>query len=279
MLNIYYVDGEFVTSDEAVISATDLAVLRGYGVFDYMRTYGGKPFHLDEHLQRLRRSAELIDLPLPWSHEELKAIVQETVDRNDHAESSVRIVVTGGASDDFITPKDEPRLMVLATPIKEMPEHYFTEGVKIITFETERYLPGAKTLNYIPAIRAMRRAHQVGAVEAIYIDREGRALEGTTTNLFAFSNGTLVTPGEGILNGITRATVLELAEGVFPIEKRDLPLTELLAAEEVFITSSNRQVMPVVKIDDHTVGDGKPGAKTLKLLELFRAFISSPVNV
>jgi branched-chain amino acid aminotransferase len=277
--NIFYIDGDFMPADESTISVTDLAVLRGYGVFDFLRTYGGKPFHLDEHLQRLRRSATLIDLEVPWSHEELKAIVAETLSRNDHAESNVRIVITGGASDDFITPKDQPRLLVLVTPAMRSPEHYYIEGAKVITFETERYLPGAKTLNYIPAIRAMKRARAVGAIEAIYVNRLGNALEGTTTNLFAFFGETLVTPGDGILWGITRGTVLELAKSAYPIEMRDLPLAELLTADEVFITSSNKQIMPIVQIDDHRIGRGLPGAHTGRLMEMFNAFVGSPVNV
>src|SRR5690606_5422922 len=144
MANIYYVDGEFVSSSDAALPVIDLAILRGYGVFDFLRTYGGKPFHLDEHLQRLRRSAALIDLEIPWAHEEIKAIVIETIARNNLPECNVRILVTGGASDDFITPKDEPRLLVLVTPAVPPAAHYYTDGAKVVTFETERYIPGAK---------------------------------------------------------------------------------------------------------------------------------------
>lgn len=279
MSSIFYMDGEFVRAEQAQIPATDLAVLRGYGVFDFLRTYGGKPFHLDEHLERLRRSASLIDLELPWSHEEIRAIVSATLARNSYPESNVRIVVTGGASDDFITPKAQPRLLVLVTPAARSPEHYYTDGAKVITFETERYLPGAKTLNYIPAIRAMKRAREAGAIEAIYVSRAGHALEGTTTNLFAFYDNQLVTPGDSILWGITRGTVLELAKDYFPIDMRDLPLSELLRADEVFITSSNKQIMPIVQIDDTIIGGGKPGEHTQQLMQRFNQFVQSPVNV
>jgi branched-chain amino acid aminotransferase len=279
MSGIYYIDGQFVRADHAHLPANDLAVLRGYGVFDFMRTYGGKPFHLDEHLERLRRSAALIDLDIPWTHEQLKAVVLDTLSRNTYPESNVRIVITGGPTDDFLTPKDQPRLLVLVTPAVRSPEHHYTDGAKLITFETERYLPGAKTINYIPAIRAIKRARAAGAVEAIYVDKAGRALEGTTTNLFAFINHRLVTPGDGILWGITRGTVLELAKDHFPIEMRDLPLKELLQADEVFITSSNKQIMPIVQIDEHTIGSGKPGENTRRLMALFAQFVQSPVNV
>ncbi len=274
MANIFYVDGEFVSSSDAALPVTDLAILRGYGVFDFFRTYGGKPFHLDEHLQRLRRSAALIDLELPWAHEEIKAIVIETVARNNLPECNVRILVTGGATDDFITPKDEPRLMVMVTPAAPPATHYYNDGAKVVTFETERYIPGAKTINYIPAIRAMKRARAVEAVEAIYVNRDGHALEGTTTNLFAFIGDKLVTPGDGILWGITRSVVLELAQEMFPLEMRVLPVQELLTADEVFITASNKQVMPIVQVDDTVIGDGKPGPRTKQIMAKFAEFTS-----
>lgn len=274
MANIFYVDGEFVSSSDAALPVTDLAILRGYGVFDFFRTYGGKPFHLDEHLQRLRRSAALIDLELPWAHEEIKAIVIETVARNNLPECNVRILVTGGATDDFITPKDEPRLMVMVTPAAPPATHYYNDGAKVVTFETERYIPGAKTINYIPAIRAMKRARAVEAVEAIYVNRDGHALEGTTTNLFAFIGDKLVTPGDGILWGITRSVVLELAQEMFPLEMRVLPVQELLTADEVFITASNKQVMPIVQVDETVIGDGKPGPRTKQIMAKFAEFTS-----
>jgi branched-chain amino acid aminotransferase len=200
-----------------------------------MRTYNGKPFHLERHLERLRRSAELIDLDFPWTQEELKAIVQETLDRNDHMESNVRIVVTGGLSDDFITPRGLPRLMVLVTPARQLPESWYSDGAKIIIEPTERYMPGAKSLNYIPAIRALKRAQAVGAIEAVYMDRENRVLEGTTTNLFAFFGDRLVTPGEGILPGITRGVVLEATNKSSPLFRS---MTMSLAA-------ANRARIPV----------------------------------
>lgn len=273
--NIFYIDGEYIEDRTATLPVSDLAVVRGYGVFDFLRTYSGKPFHLDQHLERLRRSAELIDLELPWTLDEIKAVVLETLSRNDHAESNVRIVVTGGTSDDYITPTGKPRLMVMVTPARVLPQSWYTDGAKIITEPTERYLPGAKSLNYIPAIRALKRARAEDAIEAIYTDREGRVLEGTTTNLFAFFEGVLVTPGDGILPGITRGVVLEIAEGHYPIQLRDIQRDELLRADEVFITASNKQVVPIVRVDDAVIGDGRPGAHTRHMMELFAEYTAA----
>lgn len=283
MPNVYYVDGAFVTADDAQIPVTDLAILRGYGIFDFMRTYHGQPFHLDSHLDRLYRSADAISLHMPWSRDEVKEIVLQTLARNDHAESTefnVRIIVTGGDSPDFITPGHDPRLIVLVTPSHPPADHYYINGAKIITVSESRYLPNAKSLNYIPAIRALRIAREKDAIEAIYVNPTSHALEGTTTNLFAFFGDTLVTPeDDAILPGITRGVVLELATGHYPINIRDLHVTDLYSADEVFITASNKQVMPVVQVDDRRIGDGKPGRRTRHLMTLFGELTGIPLPV
>ena len=201
MGNIFYVDGKFVDSAAAQVPADDLAVLRGYGIFDFTRTYGGRPFRLDDHLQRLQRSAELILLELPHSLDDIRDVALETLARNGYpgngADARLRIVVTGGSSPDDITPAGPARLLMLVTPFAAQPAARYREGIKIISDRQERYLPEAKTINYVPAIVALRRARQAGAVEAIYVNRAGHALEGTTTNLFAVFGDRLVTPVNG----------------------------------------------------------------------------------
>jgi branched-chain amino acid aminotransferase len=268
-MSVYYIDGEFARADDASIPVSDLAVVRGYGVFDFLRTYGGKPFHLQAHLERLERSAKAIQLDLLWTREELTQIVLETLARNPYHEANIRIVLTGGSSDDFITPGSEPRLMVMVTPAKVIPDHYYETGAKVVTVADERYMPTVKSLNYIPAILALKQAQAHNALDAIYVNKNKMALEGTTTNLFAFFGDTLVTPSEGVLWGITRQVVLEMAADLYEVSARDLPLEELLKADEVFITSSNKQIMPVSTIDDSTIGRGKPGKHTQRLMALF----------
>lgn len=270
MTNIHYIDGDFVDDGQATLPATDLAVLRGYGIFDYLRTYNGKPFHLEEHLTRLERSARMIGLRLPHTMDRINAIILDTLARNNHAESSIRIVVTGGSSEDNITPAGKSRLLVFVTPFTQPPAEWYTNGVKVITERSERYLPEAKTLNYIPAIVALQKAHAQDAIDAIYVDRDGRALEGTTTNLFAFFGDTLVTPGDGILLGITRQAVIDIASDLYDVETRDLNVDDLLRADEVFITSSNKEICPIRQIDDKVIG--APGVNTRRLMEYFRSF-------
>ena len=272
MANVYYIDGAYVPADTASIPAADLAVTRGYGVFDYLRTYGGQPFHMDTHLLRLEQSARMLEIALPLPLADIGAVVLEALARSEPGDHGVRIVVTGGDSSDGLLPSGAARLLVLITPEPRPLAAWFTDGVKLATHRAERYLPEAKTINYIPAILALRRAKAGGAVDSIYVDRDGRALEGTTTNLFAFFGGTLVTPGGGILAGVTRQVALELAAGRYAVEQRDLPLAELLRADEVFITSSTKQVCPVRQIDDHVLGG--PGPRTRDMMAAFAALVA-----
>jgi branched-chain amino acid aminotransferase len=267
---IYYIDGEFKPADEAVIPVDDLAILRGIGVFDLLRTYDGKPYFLDAHIDRLEQSARKIDLKLPWSHDEIIAIVEETLSRNDIPEANIRIVVTGGSSTDFMTPSGSPRLLVLVSPVPKLPAQWYTEGVKIISWEVERPIPGAKSIDYISASLALKKAAAEGAIEALYIDRNGLALECTTSNIFAFVEQKLVTPGRGILSGVTRKVVLELAKDLFAIDIRDMSRAELLAADEVFITGTSKGLVPVVRVDDGVIGDGRPGRRTQQLMDAMK---------
>jgi branched-chain amino acid aminotransferase len=267
---IYYIDGEFVPAEKAVIPVDDLAILRGIGVFDLLRTYDGKPYFLDAHIDRLEESARRIDLAMPWSHDEIAGIVNQTLARNDIPEANIRIVVTGGSSADFMNPSGSPRLLVLVSPVPRLPAEWYTRGVKIVSWEVERPIPGAKSIDYISASLALKKAAAEGAVEALYIDRNGLALECTTSNLFAFVAETLVTPGRGILSGVTRKVVLNLAEGRFPIQIRDISRAELVNADEVFITGTSKGLVPVVQVDGDTIGDGAPGPRTRQLMEAMR---------
>lgn len=268
MTAIYYVDGKFVHADKAVIPVDDLAIVRGIGAFDLVRIRSGRPCFLNEHLERLYRSAAKIGLAMPWSHDELRRVVLETLDRNTVDEANIRIIVTGGSSPDFITPAGRPRLLVLVTPLPRPPEWWRSKGVKVITVKVPRSTPGAKSIDYLPAAIALRQAKSADAVEAIYLDEQGHAQEGTTSNLFVIVNGTLVTPGEGALSGITRQVVLEISKDHIPVEIRDISRDELVEADEVFITGTNKGLVPVVKVDDSVIGSGEPGSTTLRLMKL-----------
>jgi len=261
------VDGKFLPWNKAVIPVDDLAVLRGYAVCDIIRTFKGSPYCLDEHIDRLLSSVEKIGLAPAWTKAQIKDIVFKLLGKNTHMdEANIRILVTGGSSPDFFSPADNPRLIVLVTDIPALPTHWYTKGIKVITFVQQRALPDAKATNYIPAALALKKAKAQGAVEALYMTRDTQVLEGTTSNLFALVEGTLVTPGSGVLKGITRKTVLTLGEKLFPVSEQDLYLDTLLSASELFITGTNKGIVPVIQVDDHVIGTGEPGPGTRALM-------------
>ena len=272
---IYYVNGEYVSANYAVLGLNDLGLIRGYGVFDLLRTYAGKPFKLHEHVLRLQRSAAAIGLDLPWTTDELAQIALATYRRNNLADATIRIVVTGGAADDFITPAPCPTLVVMINPIGPSAPELYTQGVKLITSQVERMMPTVKSLNYISAIMALQAARRAGAVEALYRMADDRITEGTRANFFVFQGNRLITPQAEVLGGITRAVVLEIAGDDFDVVEAPLFYTDLATYDEAFITSSTKELLPVVQIDDITIGQGEPGPHTRKLMALFRTYVNA----
>lgn len=275
---MYYVNGQYVKEEDAKISIRDLAVIRGYGVFDYLRTYGGKPFQLWDHLLRLKYSAEHIGMALPNSLMEIQEIIHTVQKLNHLTEASFKILVTGGLSADQFTPSLYGNLIVFAWPFSPYPDHLYTEGAKVITTRLNRSLPTSKTIQYTPAIVAMLQGKTENAREALYLNANNEILEGATSNFFAFKNGTLYTcASEEVLFGITREVILRLAAPFFPIEERALCYDEISEMDEAFITASNKEVMPVVQIDALRITDGKVGQKTRQIMELFREYTAKQI--
>ena len=270
--SIFYVNGEFVPAEHASLPLNDLGIVRGYGVFDLWRTYDGTPFHQPEHLQRFAHSAEQINLTLPWAANELSALIDETVARNRLDNVSIRVVATGGPASDYMTPQGEPSLVIMVTPAPIYPEAQYTEGCKAITVEMIRERPTVKSLNYIGAIVAVGEAKEQGAIEALYRTADNHITEGTRANFFLFKGDRLITPEVEILPGITRMAVLKLAGERFDVVERAIHADELAEADEAFITSSTKEVLPIIQIDETIIGDGKPGANTRFLLDEFRAY-------
>jgi branched-chain amino acid aminotransferase len=265
----WYIGGQWMHPDTATISINDVAVLRGYSVFESLRTYDRRPFHLDLHLTRLYRSATLIEMEIPWSSEEIAEVVREIIVRNTYRHAAIRLLVTGGESEDGILPSGKPMLVVMITPLGERDMERFAKGCKLITTKLQRISPEAKTANYIAAVRALKEAVKRDATDALFVNEREHVLEATRSNFFIFRGDTLVTPRRGILIGITRNVVLELSRSVFAIEERPILLEELSLADEAFVTSSSKEITPVVKINDRIIGEGKPGQRTYQLEQLF----------
>jgi branched-chain amino acid aminotransferase len=270
----YYLNGEFVAASAARLPLNDLGIVRGYGVFDLLRTYNGLPFKLREHIERLERSATAIGLALPGSVARIAEIARETYQRNQIADATIRIIVTGGASPNFMTPQGNPTLAVMVEPVTPSSAREYSDGAKLVSVGMERFMPKVKSLNYIGAIMAMQEAARGGAVEALYRNQAGLVSECTRSNLFAFRGGQLLTPQEDVLAGITRAVVMEIGGDEYQVVEGPLSYAELVACDEIFITSSTKEILPIVEIDGQTIGHGRPGARTQKLMQLFATYVA-----
>jgi branched-chain amino acid aminotransferase len=274
------IDGVVVGPADAKVSVYDRGFLFGDAVFEVLRTYGGVPFALDEHLARLRRSAERVLIRLPVSDAELDEEVRRALRAAGTPEAYVRIVVTRGSGPLTLDPDTaaHPVRVVLVEPVTVPARDAYVRGIAAITIRTRRSVDdtdaaGAKVSNYLSNLLAIREAKTRGAQEALTVDARGHVVEGATSNVFVVRGGRIATPPEdaGILAGITRAHVLAAAAVAgSPVEQRVLTPDDLYAADEVFITSSIRELLPVVRVDDRVVGEGRPGPVVRDLHRRFR---------
>ena len=263
-----YFNGSFLSADSAALPITDLAFQRGIAVFDTVRTYSGRPFALSRHLERLASSAASSHIALPASLDEIGDIVCEGVSRI-FGDSLAKIFITGGdVEQDGTFPL--PRLLVLFTALAPIPEEVYTKGVALSLLPEERYFHFVKSINYM--VPFSRRC--AGTFEPLHCP--GREItESATSSFFAVKDGVLVTaPDSRVLRGITREIVLELAQKErIAVELRCPLLEEVLSFSEAFVTGSVKEIAPVVKIGDLTIGTGTPGPLTIRLLHLFRSAV------
>ncbi len=268
----FFINGTYSTQEDAKLSVLDLGLLRGIGVFEYLRTYNNRPFQLLDHLKRLRYSAKTMGLTLPYSFDEITDIIN-TLLTTSHPEHSVKIIVTGGTSLDQMLPSEKPSFLAFSYPLILYPTHFSIEGIKAITTTHQRFLPESKTTNYAPAILALTQGKQTGAQEALYLNSQQEILEATTSNFFAFQNGVLLTPPEdNILLGITRSIVLRIGQEHFPVQTRPIVYKDLSLLDEAFITASNKEIMPITHIDDFPIGSGKTGPLVQQLKQFFTQY-------
>ena len=226
-MKFFAVNGEVTPVDKAQLHVSDLAFLRGYGLFDFFRVKGGVPLFLEDYLARFYRSAELLGLDVPLPKSELEALIFKLLEANGEPDTNVRLLLTGGYSDDGFTPA-EPNLAVLQHERKDYDPKLFEQGAKLITHEYVRDLPEVKSINYATAVRLIPAMKRADAIEVLY-HSNGRVAETSRANIFIVNQaGTLVTPAEDILAGITRKRMLELAET--EVETRDITLEEVRSA-------------------------------------------------
>ena len=274
-----YLNGAFVEKEKAVVSVFDHGLLYGDGVFEGIRSYGGLVFRLKEHIDRLYRSADAIQLKIPLTKLEMMNATVDTLKENKLKDAYIRLVVTRGPGDLGLDPRKckVATVFIIADKIKLYPEEFYRKGLKIVTATTKRNLPQAldpriKSLNYLNNILAQIDAIKAGTEEAIMLTHDGFVAECTGDNIFMITKGELVTPPTtvGALEGVTREAVMNVARALdIPVYEKMLKMDDMYAADEMFLTGTAAEIIPVIEVDDRKIGSGKPGSMTLKLLEEF----------
>lgn len=274
-----YINGEFFDKQDAKISVYDHGLLYGDGVFEGLRSYGGKVFRLDEHLDRLWNSARVLCLEIPLSKSALARAVDETLSVNGIKDGYIRLVVTRGAGTLGLDPNrtSDPQVIIITDHIALYPDEFYENGLEIVTASTIRNHPAAlnpriKSLNYLNNILAKIEGLKAGCVEALMLNHKGEVAECTGDNIFLVAGGELRTPptDAGILAGITRQVVMDLARAAgITVKEMSLTRHDVYIADECFLTGSAAEVIPVVKIDDRVIGDGHPGPVTRDLMAKF----------
>lgn len=276
-----FIDGKIVPQEKSLISVFDRGLFYGDGVFESFRTYGGKPFLLDEHLKRLVKGAKTLKIRLPYSIKQLKQSVLKTIAANKFKESYIKIIITRGkAKGHGLDPKNsigKATLIVIVEKQKAYPQKLFVSGWKaIISSIRKADVPSSKikSLNYIDNILAKVEAKRAGANEAVLLDEKGNIAEGTISNIFIVKHGIIYTPSKDspILAGLTRILVIKLAkQSAFRIVEKLITPKELYTADECFITFSGAGVVPITRIWNKKIGKGKCGSITASLISLYNA--------
>lgn len=268
-----FADGKIIQTESATIHPMDLGLIRGFGIFDFFRTSGYTPLFVEHYLDRFISSAEKTHLPLPYSREQLSAIISELIDKNDLLDGGMRMVLTGGVSENHFSPA-QGKLFIFAESLAMPAEEKYQQGIKLLTLEYVRPIADIKTTNYTLPVWHSVHWKRLEAEDVLY-HWNGLVSESSRSNLFIVKNGVLHTPDQHILMGITRKQILKIAGNVVI---RSISLEEVWEADEAFITSTTKVLLPVTQLDDRKIGTGKPGPVTLGILEKFRVLEKQAVG-
>lgn len=273
MAHYGYFNGTVAPVDQLAVGTTDLGLLRGYGLFDYFLTYNERPFQWDWYWERFQNSASRMHLPLPLGKDETQAIVMDLLARGGGADTAFRFVLTGGYSADSIG-IERPNLLILSEAIHPVPPVQYERGIKVILDDYVREMAEVKSTDYKRVILMAEAIRAAGASDLLY-QKGGEISELSRSNFFLVKGDRLITPDRHILHGITRRTVMQLAQADFRIEERPVLLSELYDADEAFTTSSTKKVLPITQIGELTIGDGHVGPTARFLLERFNTLIDA----
>lgn len=263
MKTIYtLINGEFLPSSEASVHISDLGLQRGYGIFDFFKVVGGKPVFLDDHLERFFQSAQHMRLPLEIERSALEDLLYQLLEKNNLQESGVRITLTGGYSVDGYSIA-KPNLIISQQALN-LSQSLHSAPIRLMSFEHRRQLPEIKTTDYLMAVWLRNKLATVGADEVLY-QLNGSVSECPRANIFMVKGTRLITPKDNILKGVIRKKILGLNLAQLNVEEREIQLSELFSADEVFITSTTKNILPVSSIDQQPIGKINPGPVSLLL--------------
>lgn len=268
-----YFNGTIAPTDQLTVGTSDLGLLRGYGLFDYFLTYNGRPFQWDWYWERFQNSAQRMHLRLPIGKSEAYAVVMNLLDKNGDGDTAFRFVLTGGYSDDSISVR-RPNLLILTEPIHPVPAVQYEQGIKVILDEYVREMAEVKSTDYKRVILMAEAIRAARASDLLY-QHQGEISELSRSNFFIVKGDRLITPDRRILHGITRRTIMQLAQADFKVEERPVLLSELYDADEAFTTSSTKKVLPITHIGELTIGDGTVGPRSMFLLERFNDLVQN----
>jgi branched-chain amino acid aminotransferase len=278
MAHYGYFNGIVAPVDQLSVGTTDLGLLRGYGLFDYFLTYNGRPFQWDWYWERFQNSASRMHLPLPLGKDETYAVLMDLMERGggsglSNGDVAFRFVMTGGYSADSIS-VERPNLLILSEAIHPVPTSQYEQGIKVILDDYVREMAEVKSTDYKRVILMAEAIRAAGASDLLY-QKGGEISELSRSNFFLVKGDRLITPDRHILHGITRRTVMQLAQAELTVEERPVLLSELYDADEAFTTSSTKKVLPITQIGELTIGDGHVGPTSRFLLERFNALIEA----
>ena len=280
-----WLDGNIVDEADAKISVFDHGLLHGDGIFEGIRFYNGRVFRLTEHIERLHLSAKALLLKMPWTLEEVCEATLNTIRANGLTDGYIRLVVTRGIGDLGLNPYlcPTPSMFIIASGISLYPAELYEEGLEVVTCSTRRPTPASlspqvKSLNYLNNVMAKVEALKAGAKEGLMLNEQGYVAECTGDNVFIVRKGEVITPpvSDGSLDGITRQVIFELcAELGITIREASMARYDVYTADESFLTGTAAETIPMVKLDEREIGDGKPGPLSLKLIEAYRQKVRS----
>lgn len=278
MAKYHFLNGAFVTEDEALLPITDLSITRGYAVFDYFRIINGVPLFNNLHLQRFKQSSAYLDINLPYSKKEMANTIHKLIKKNKINDGAMRLLATGGDSSSDGYTISPPNIFFQAMAYPVFPEHFGTDGIKMMLDEYVREYPLVKSTNYIHGIQLKKKLKETGN-DFVLFHHQGLVSESDRSNFFIINQkGELQTSQNNILHGISRHNIIEMMQDKMPVIIRDITLEELSNAKEAFITSSAKGVMAVISIDNQAIGDGVPGKITTSISDEYEAFIRAYVN-